>query len=82
MIGTSAQDVFISSSVIGLLTTIRNDGSPSSSMVSFARRSDRLFFSTTVDRLKGRMLSRDRRCGLTVLNPKEPWSFVVVEAWS
>lgn len=79
MIGTAAQDAFISRSVIAILTTVRPDGSPSSSMVSFARRDDRLYFTTTVNRHKGRMLARDPRCTLTILNPSEPWSFVAVD---
>ena len=40
---------------------------------------DRLFFTTTLDRVKGRSLVRDPRCTVTVINPREPWSFVAVE---
>ena len=79
MLGTAEQDAFVSRSVIALVTTLRVDGSPMSSMVSFARRGDELFFTTTMDRAKGRTLARDPRTALTILNPAEPWSFVSVE---
>ena len=79
MIGTEDHDAFVSRSVIGLVTTVRSDGTPSTSMVSFARRGNRLYFTTTLDRVKGRSLVRDPRCGITILNPHEPWSFVNVE---
>ena len=79
MIGTEAQDQFIGRSVIALLATVRAAGTPSTSMISVARRGDELFFSTSLDRWKGRSLVRDPRCALTVLNPHEPWSFVTVE---
>lgn len=79
MIGTSVQDAFISRSIIALLTTVRLNGTPSTSMVSFARRDDRLFFTSTLERHKGRSLLRDARCGLTIVNAHEPWSYVTVE---
>ena len=48
-------------------------------MVSFARLGDRLYFTTTMNRAKARMLQRDPHAALTVLNPHEPWSFVSVD---
>ncbi len=79
MLGSAEQDQFVSRSIIAIVTTLRRDGSPSSSMVSFARRSDHLIFTTTMDRAKARMLTNDHRAAMTVLNPHEPWSFVTVE---
>lgn len=79
MFGTEDQDEFVERCVIAILTTLRAHGSPASSMVSFARRADRLFFTTTLDRVKGRSLVRDPRCTVTVINQREPWSFVAVE---
>ena len=40
MIGSEAQDAFVGRSMIAIATTIRTDGSPSSSMVSFVRDGD------------------------------------------
>jgi PPOX class probable F420-dependent enzyme len=79
MLGTSEQDAFVSRSVAALVTTLRADGSPASSMVSFARKGDSLYFSTTIHRLKGKTLARDPRASITIVNPHEPWSFVSVE---
>lgn len=39
-------------------------------MVGYGRKADRLFFSTTIDRLKGRSLARDPRIVLCILNNK------------
>ncbi len=79
MLGSIEQDEFVSRNVIAIATTVRRDGSPSSSTVSFARAGDHLYFTTTLHRAKGRMLLRDPRLALTVLDPHAPWSFVVVE---
>lgn len=79
MLGSAAQDEFIARSITAIVVTVRADGSPASSMVSFARLDDRLFFTTTMDRAKARMLVRDPRAALTILSPHEPWSFVSVE---
>jgi PPOX class probable F420-dependent enzyme len=79
MLGSFEQDEFVTRSIIAIVTTLRLDGSPSSSMVSFARRGDHLIFTTTMQRAKGKMLANDPRANMTVLNPHEPWSFVTVE---
>jgi PPOX class probable F420-dependent enzyme len=79
VIGSPDQDAFISKSVLGILTTLRRDGSPASSMVTFARLGDELFLSTTRDRLKGKHLIRDPRLALTVINPDSSLKFVTVE---
>jgi PPOX class probable F420-dependent enzyme len=79
MIGTVEQDAFVSRSMAAIITTVRADGSPAASMIGYARVGDRLYFSTTVDRLKGRTLTRDPRSVVTVINDNEPSSFVSVE---
>jgi hypothetical protein len=42
-------------------------------------RGDDLFFTTTLDRLKGRSLTRDPRLALTIINKDFPLDFVTVE---
>lgn len=79
MIGSPNQDAFISKSVLGILTTLRRDGSPASSMVTFARLGDELFVSTTRTRLKGKHLTRDPRLALTVINPDSSLNFVTID---
>lgn len=79
MIGTSAQDAFLSSHRYAVVTTLRADGTPTSSVVFYARQGDSLFFSTTEDRLKARTLGRDPRVVLTALDEGPPFGYVSVE---
>lgn len=79
MIGTAAQDAFLSSHRYAVVTTLRADGSPASSVVFYARKGDALFFSTTRDRLKARTLRRDPRIVLTALDEGPPFGYVSVE---
>lgn len=79
MLGTPDQDKFISSQKWGVVTTLRKDGSPASSVIFYARAGDELLFSTTRDRLKGRTLAQDPRIALTVLDEGAPYRFVSVE---
>jgi PPOX class probable F420-dependent enzyme len=79
VIGTAEQDAFISSQKWAVVTTLRADGSPSNSVVFFAREGDRLFFSTTDDRLKTRTVEHDPRIALCVLDEGAPYRFVNVE---
>jgi hypothetical protein len=69
ILGTPDLDRFISQSRWAITTTVRRDGSPASSMVGYARVDDRLLFSSMVDRLKGRTLSRE---ALSDLRPRIP----------
>jgi PPOX class probable F420-dependent enzyme len=79
MIGAAEHDDFIARSVIAIVSTLRSDGSPSTSMVCFARHGDRLLFSTTMSKAKAKMLKRDGRAAMTILNADDPLSFVSVE---
>ncbi|MCS7294267.1 MAG: PPOX class F420-dependent oxidoreductase, partial [Dehalococcoidia bacterium] len=79
MIGTPEHDAFLSSHRYAVVTTLRADGSPASSVVFYARRGDELFFSTTKDRLKARTLRRDPRIVLTALDEGPPFGYVSVE---
>ncbi|MGI8926930.1 MAG: PPOX class F420-dependent oxidoreductase [Tepidiformaceae bacterium] len=79
MIGTPEQDAFIEKNRWGVVTTMRKDGSPSSSVIFYARAGDSLIFSTTSSRLKARTLRRDPRISLTVLDEGTPFGFVTVE---
>ncbi len=79
MLGSRELDAFISRSFAGIVSTVRASGSPAASMVSFARLGDGLYFSTTLDRLKGKCLSRDPRLVLCVVNDQQPYSYASVE---
>lgn len=79
MIGNADQDAFVSSQRWGVVTSLRRDGSPTSSVVFFARAGDELLFSTTMDRVKARTIARDARVCFTVLDEGSPFRYVSVE---
>ena len=79
MLGSPELDAFISRSFAGIVSTVRTNGTPSSSMVSCARLGDSICFSTTLDRLKGRSLARDPRLALCLVNDREPYAYATVE---
>ncbi len=79
MIGNAQQDEFVRRNRWAVVTTLRADGSPTSSVIFYAVRGDELFFSTTKDRLKARTLRRDPRIVLTALDEGPPFGYVSVE---
>ena len=79
MLGTPEQDAFVSSQKWASVTTLRADGSPTSSIVFYAREGDALIFSTTKDRLKAKTLMRDNRIAFAVLDDGAPYRFVNIE---
>lgn len=79
MIGTPEQDEFVTRSSRAIATTVRRDGTPASSMIGYARVGDALLFSTLINNVKGRTLSRDPRIVLCVVSAERPESFVSVE---
>jgi PPOX class probable F420-dependent enzyme len=79
VIGNADQDKFVREMKSAIITTLRKDGSPSTSLVFYALDGDELLFSTTADRLKAKTLSRDPRAAVTVLDEGAPYRFVSVE---
>lgn len=79
MIGTAEQDAFISSQKWAVVTTLRKDGSPSNSVVFYARDGDEILLSTTRDRVKARTIARDARVAVTVLDEGAPYRFATIE---
>ncbi len=79
MIGTPEQDAFIDKNRWAVVTTLRRDGTPSNSVIFYARDGDELIFSTTEGRLKAKTLRRDPRIAVTVLDEGAPHGFVTVE---
>lgn len=79
MIGTEEQDAFINKNRWAVVTTLRKDGSPTSSVIFYARTGDEIIFSTTDNRLKARTLRRDPRIAVAVLDEGAPHGFVTVE---
>ncbi|MGE0599852.1 MAG: PPOX class F420-dependent oxidoreductase [Dehalococcoidia bacterium] len=79
MIGKPEQDAFVRSMKWASITSLRKDGSPTTSVVFYAVDGDDLLFSTTNDRLKAKSLRRDPRAAVTVLDEGAPYRFVSVE---
>ena len=80
MIGDNAEhDQFISDNRWAVLTSLRADGQPVSSVVAYARDGDTLVISTPGGTFKRRSLERDARATLCVMPNAEPFNFVSVE---
>lgn len=79
MIGAEPFDQFITAHRWAVLTTLRPEGAPSSSMVAYARQGDELVVSTRAAFYKVRAIDRDPRVALTIVSNGEPFDFVTVE---
>jgi PPOX class probable F420-dependent enzyme len=79
MIGTPQQDAFLRKNFWATLTTLRSDGTPSTTVVVFGTDGDDLLVSTRAKFLKAKMLARDPRATLTSLGGPPSWDFVTVE---
>lgn len=73
------QDQFITDHRWAVLTTLRADGHPVSSVVAYARDGDTLVVSTPGTTFKRRSLERDARATLCIITNAEPINFVSVE---
>ena len=79
MIGNRTQDAFINSNKWGVVTTLRRDGSPTSSVIFYVRDGDDLLFSTTKGRLKAKTVANDPRIAVAILDEGAPFGYVTVE---
>jgi PPOX class probable F420-dependent enzyme len=79
MIGNAEQDAFIRSMKWCTVTTLRQDGSPSTSVLFFGIDGDEILLSTTKVRLKAKTLRGDPRIAVTVLDEGAPYRYVSVE---
>ena len=75
----AAQDQFLTEHRWAVLTTLRKDGQPVSSMVAYVREGDTLIVSTPGTTFKRRSLDLDPRATLCVISNTEPFNFVAVE---
>ena len=75
----AAQDQFLTEHRWAVLTSLRQDGQPVSSVVAYAREGDTLIVSTPGTTFKRRSLARDPRATLCVISNAEPFNFVSVE---
>ena len=81
MIGNNSQwDDYITAHRWAVLTTLRSQGQPVSSVVAYARDGDQLVISTPGGTFKRASIAADQRVNLCVISNTEPFNFVAIEA--
>jgi len=63
---------------VGTVTTLRDDGSPHSTIVWVDVEDGKVSFNTARGRAKPRHLERDPRASLLVVDPNDPYKWVAV----
>lgn len=72
------QQRFFDNPFVGIVTTLRDDGSPHSTVVWVDRENGGLSFNTARGRAKERHLNRDPRVSLLVVDPENAYRWVAV----
>jgi PPOX class probable F420-dependent enzyme len=72
------QQQFLDNPFVGIVTTLRTDGSPHSTVVWVDRENGGLSFNTARGRAKERHLNRDPRVSLLVVDPQNAYRWVAV----
>jgi PPOX class probable F420-dependent enzyme len=75
---TPAQREFLENPFVGIVTTLRDDGSPHSTVVWVDVEDGKVSFNTARGRAKERYLGRDPRVSLLVIDPNDPYKWVAV----
>ncbi len=76
---TQDQQAFLrDNAFVGVITTLREDGSPHTTVVWVDGR-DGVSFNTARGRAKEEHLSADPRLSLTMVDPGDPWKWVSVD---
>ncbi len=76
---TAAERAFLESPFVGVVTDLRPDGSPHSTVVWVDVDDDGVSFNTARPRAKPRHLDADPRVSLTVVDPGDPYRWMTVE---
>ena len=72
------QQEFLDNPFVGVVTTLRDDGSPHSTVVWVDREDGGVSFNTARGRAKERHLSRDPRVSLLVVDPQNAYQWVSI----
>lgn len=75
---TRAQRAFLENPFVGVVTDLRPDGSPHSTIVWVDVDDDGVSFNTAWPRAKPRYLSNDPRVSLTVVDPGDPYRWISI----
>lgn len=72
------QREFLEQPFVGTVTTLRNDGSPHSTIVWVDTDTDEVLFNTAVGRAKERHLREDPRVSLLVVDPEDTYRWLAI----
>ena len=75
---TEKQKEFLDNPFVGAVTTLREDGSPHSTVVWVDRVDGRVLFNTARGRAKPRHLERDPRVSVVVVDPQNAYRWVSI----
>src|SRR5947209_18819370 len=75
---TQKARAFLEQPFVGEVTTLRDDGSPPTTVVWVDVDTDEVIFNTAVGRAKERHLRKDPRASLIVVDPQDPYKWVAV----
>ena len=76
---TEAQLEFLRAPNFAAVATLREDGSPQTSIVWIDTDGEHLVFNTKNARAKGRHLRRDPRVSVTVFDKEDPYRYLEIE---
>jgi len=76
---TEQQRTFLSETHFGVVTTLRADGSPHSTVVWVDVDADGVWFNTMAGRTKSDNMERDARAALLVLDENDPHRWIAVD---
>ena len=75
---TDAQREFLENPFVGVITDVRPDGSPHSTIVWIDVDDDGVSFNTAHGRAKPRYIANDPRVSLAVVDPQDPYRWLSV----
>ena len=75
---TPAQQQFLDNPFVGVVTTLRSDGSPHSTVVWVEQQDGEVSFNTATGRAKERHIANDPRVSLIVVDPQNAYQWVAV----
>jgi PPOX class probable F420-dependent enzyme len=75
---TDAQQQFLDNPYVGVVTTLRSDGSPHSTVVWVEQQGGEVSFNTANGRAKERHLANDPRVALLVVDPQNAYQWVAI----
>ena len=76
---TEKQKDFLQNPYVGVVTTLREDGSPQTTVVWVDVEDGVVSFNTALGRAKPKHLERDPRASVLVVDPNDPYKWVSID---